>query len=123
MIQVWTFNVLTMRSRGQTEKSQNGQKQHRTKGPKDKIKSGQNPQKRKYFNTSTISRCTIHDHMIQVWTINVLAMRSRERTEKSQNGQKQHRTKGTKDKNQKRTKPPKKRKYFNTSTISRCTIP
>ena len=43
-----------MRSRGRTEKSQNGQKHHRTKAPKDKNQSGQNLQKRKYFNTPTI---------------------------------------------------------------------
>ena len=48
-----------------------------------------------------------HDHMIQVWTINGLAMPSRGWTEKSQNGKKQHRTNSPKDKNQKRTKPPK----------------
>ena len=54
MIQVWTINILVMWSCGQTEKSQNGQKHYRTTAPKDKNQSGQNPQKRKYFNTSTI---------------------------------------------------------------------
>ena len=54
MIQVWTINILVMRSHGQTEKSQNGQKHHRPKAPKDKNQRGQNPQKRKYFNTPTI---------------------------------------------------------------------
>ena len=88
MIQVWTINVLAMRSRGQTEKSQNGQKQHRTKGPKDKIKSGQNPQRGNILIHQRYQGVRSHDHMIQVWTINVLAMRSRGRTEKSQNGQK-----------------------------------
>ena len=54
MIQVWIVNILVMRLRGQTEKSQNGQKHHRTKAPQDKNQSGQNPQKKKYFNTPTI---------------------------------------------------------------------
>ena len=38
--------------------------------------------------------------MIQGWTINILVMRSRGRTEKSKNGQKRHRTKAPKDKTQ-----------------------
>ena len=37
--------------------------------------------------------------MIQVWTINILVMPSRGRTEKSKNGQKHHRTKAPKDQN------------------------
>ena len=61
MIQVWTINILVMRSRMFTEKSQNGQKHHRTKAPKDKNQSEQNPQKRKYFNTPTIK---VYDPMI-----------------------------------------------------------
>ena len=40
------------------------------------------------------------DHMIQVWTINILVNRTRGRTEKSQNEQKHHRTTAEKDKNQ-----------------------
>ena len=51
---VWTINTLVMRSCGQTEKSQNGQKHDRTKAPKGKKQSGQNPQKRECFNTPTI---------------------------------------------------------------------
>ena len=54
--------------------------------------------------------------MIQGWTINILVMRSRDRTEKSKNGQKRHKTKAPKDKTQSRQKP-QKRKYFNTPTI------
>ena len=54
MIQVWTINILVIRSHGRTEKRKNGQKHHRTKAAKDKNQSGQNPQKRKYFNTITI---------------------------------------------------------------------
>ena len=61
MIQVWTINILVMRSCGWTEKSQNGLKHHRTKVPNDKTQSGQNPQKRKYFNTPTIK---VYDPMI-----------------------------------------------------------
>ena len=61
MIQVWTINILVMRSHGRTEKIQNGQKHRRTKDPKDKPQSGQNPQKRKYFNSPTIM---VYDHMI-----------------------------------------------------------
>ena len=38
--------------------------------------------------------------MIQVWTINILVMPSRGRTEKSKNRQKHHRTNGQKDQNQ-----------------------
>ena len=54
MMQVWTINILVMRSRGRREKRRNGQKHHRTKATKDKNQSGQNPQKRKYVNTPTI---------------------------------------------------------------------
>ena len=53
MIQVWTINILIMRSRLRIEKRRNGQKHHRTKATKDKNQSWQNPQKRKYFNTPT----------------------------------------------------------------------
>ena len=126
MIQVWSINVLVMRSRGRTEKSQNGQKQHRTKGLKDKNQNGQNP-KRWNILIWQQSRCTIpHDtgtwYMIQVRTINVLVVRSRGRTEKSQNGQKQHITKGPKDKNQSGQKPPKRGNVL-IQQQSRCTIP
>ena len=63
MIQVWTINILVMRSRGRIEKSQNGQKHHRTKASKDKNQTLQNPEKRKYFNTPTIK---VYDLMI-IW--------------------------------------------------------
>ena len=49
--------------------------------------------------------------MIQGWTINILVIRSRGRTEKSKNGQKPQRIKLKAD------KTIKKRKYFNTPTI------
>ena len=54
MIQVWTINILVLWSRERREKSRNGQKQYRTKQPKDTNDRGQNPQKRKYINTPTI---------------------------------------------------------------------
>ena len=104
MIRVWTINILIMRSRVRTEKSQNGQKHHRTTAPKDKNQGGQNPQKMQIFCYSNHQGARFHfwscDHMIQVWTINILVMRSRGLTEKSQNLQKHHRTTDTKDKNQ-----------------------
>ena len=59
MIQVWTINILVMRSRGRREKSKNGQKQHRTKAPKDKNQSGQNPQIWEKILILQQSRCTI----------------------------------------------------------------
>ena len=54
MIQVWTIKIFVMRSRLWIEKSLNGQQQNRTKAAKNKNQRGQNPQKRKYFNTPTI---------------------------------------------------------------------
>ena len=78
MTQVWTINILVMRSRGRTEKRQNGQKHHRTIDPKDKNQGGQNPQKMKIFYYSKYQGVRSHlwscDHMIQVWTINILVM-------------------------------------------------
>ena len=59
MIQVRTINVLIMWSYGWTEKSQNGQKQHITKGPKDKNQSGQKPPKGGNILIQQESRCTI----------------------------------------------------------------
>ena len=47
--------------------------------------------------------------MIQGWTINILIMRSRGRTEKSKNGQKRHRTKARKDKTQSGQSPQKEK--------------
>ena len=120
MIQVWTINILVMWSRGWTEKSQNGQNHHRTTAPKDKNQCGQNIKKMKIFFYSNHQGARSHfwscDHMIQVWTINILVTRSRGRTEKRQNGQKHHRTTAPKDKNQ-ADKNPKRCKYFATKTI------
>ena len=107
-----------MRSRGRTEKSKNGQKHHRTKEPKDQNQSGQNPQKWENILILQQSRCTrSNDHLIQVWTINILIMRSCGRTEKSKNGQKHNKTKEPKNQKQSGQTPPKMRKYFNTPTI------
>ena len=61
MIQVWTINIFLIRSWWGTEKSENGQKHHRTKAPKDKNQIGQSNQKRKYFNTVTTK---VYDPMI-----------------------------------------------------------
>ena len=92
------------------DKSTIGQKPQRIKI------SEQNQQKRKYFNTPIIKVVLSHDHKIQVWTINILVMRSRGRTENSQHGQKHHSTIVPKDKNQSGQNS-QKGKYFNTPTI------
>ena len=80
-IQVWTINILVTRPCGWTEKSQNGQKHHRTTAPKDKNQCGQDIQKMKIFFYSNHQGARSHfwscDHMIQVFTINILVMRSR----------------------------------------------
>ena len=60
--------------------------------------------------------------MIQVWTINILVMPSRGRTEKSKNGQKHHRTKAPKDQNQGGQNPQKWENILRLQQ-SRCTIP
>ena len=116
MIQVCTINILVMISRGRTEKSKNGQKHQRSKEAKDQNQGGQNPQKWENILRLQQQGVRSHDHMIQVWTINILVMPSRGRTEKSKKGQKHHRLipKGSESR---RTKPPKMRKYFKTSTI------
>ena len=59
--------------------------------------------------------------MIQVWTINILVMPSRVRTEKSKNGQKYHRTKAPKDQNQGGQNPQKWENILRLQQ-SRCTI-
>ena len=66
MIQVWTINILVMRSRGRTEKRKNGQKHHRTTAPKDKNQGGQNPQKMKifYYSNHQGVRYPISGHVI-----------------------------------------------------------
>ena len=112
-----------MRSRGRTEKSENGQKQNSTKSKKgSESKRTKPPKMRKYFNTPTIKVTRTDDHMIQVWIIHILVMRSRGRTEKSKNGQKRHRTKAGICQNQSGQNP---QKWENILILqqSRCTIP
>ena len=60
--------------------------------------------------------------MIQVWTINILVVPSRGRTEKSKNGQKHHRTKPPKYQNQGGQKPQKWENILRLQQ-SRCMIP
>ena len=109
-----------MRSRGRTEKSRNGQKHHRTKAQKDKNESRQNPQKTKYFNTSTIKVYNpISVHVITWCRCLQSTFSSCDHVciqRKAEKGQKHHRTKATKDKTQSGQNP-QKRKYFNTPTI------
>ena len=50
---------------GGQRKAKKDKKHHRTKEPKDKTLIGQNPQKRKYFNTPTIK---VYDPMITWYT-------------------------------------------------------
>ena len=52
------------------------------------------------------------DHMIQVWTITILVMWTRGRTEKSQNEQKHHRTTAPGDKNQGGQNPQKMKIFY-----------
>ena len=108
------------RSCGRTEKSQNGQKHHRTTAIKDKNQGWQNPQNMKIFYYSNHQGVRSHlwscDHMIQVWTINILIMRSQGWTEKAKMdkstiGQQPQRIKIKAD------KTPKRWKYFTTPTI------
>ena len=113
-----TFSSL--RSRGRTEKRKNGQKHHRTKAPKDKKSKRTKPKKRENIYTPTIK---VYDPIsVDVITLyrcgqsTFLVIQSRMLTEKSQNGQKQNRTKAPKDKNQSGQNQ-QKRKYFNTPTI------
>ena len=102
------------------KKSEKEQKHHRTTAPKDKNQGVQDPQNGQIFYYSNHQGARSHfwscDHMIQVWTINILVMRSRGRTEKSQNEQKHHRTTAKNYKNQGRQNP-KRCKYFTTPTI------
>ena len=60
--------------------------------------------------------------MIQGWTINILIMPSRGRTEKSKNGQKHHRTKAPKDQHQGGQNPQKWENILRLQQ-SMCTIP
>ena len=122
LIQVWTINILVMRSHGRTEKSKNGQKHHRTKEPKDQNQSGQNPQKWENILILQQSRRTIkwshdtgvdnqHFHHAITWA-----------DRESKNGQKHHRTKAPKDQNQSGQNPRKWEKNLKLQQ-SRCTIP
>ena len=76
----------------------------------------------KIFYDSNNQGVRSNDHMIQVWTINILVIPSRGRTEKSKNGQKHHRTKAPKDQNQGGQNPPKWENILRLKQ-TRCTIP
>ena len=108
-------------SRGRTEKSPNGQKHHRTKAPKDKNQSGQNPQKRRYFSMITIKVYNhISGHVITITTgednqHHVDAQRKAP-MDKSTIGQKPQRIKIKADKTNKRGN-------ILVRQQSRCTIP
>ena len=121
MIHLWKINILVMPSRERTEKSQNGQKHHRTKDPKYKNQSRQNPQKRKYFNTPTIK---VYDPMITWYTCGKSTFSScdhvsgqrKAKMDKSRIGQKIQRIKIKADKTP-------KRENILILQQSRCTIP
>ena len=111
---------------GGQRKDKNWQKHHRTIAPKDKNQGGQNPQKMKifYYSRNQGVRYPISHHMIQVWTINILVMRSRHvgrqrkaKMNKSTILQQHQRIKIKAD------KTPKRWKYFTTPTIKVCDIP
>ena len=121
MIQLWTINILVMRSRGRTENNQNGQKHHRTKAINYKNQNGQNPQKRKYFNTPTMK---VYDPMITWYrcgqstfsSCDHLGGQRKAKMDKSTIGQKYQRIKMKADKT-------KKRENILILQQSRCTIP
>ena len=103
------------------------------KAKMDKSATGQKPQgsesrqikptkMRKYFKDSNNQGIRSHDHMIQVWTINILVMPSRGHTEKSKNQKKHHRTKAPKDQNQGGQNPEKGENILRLQQ-SRRTIP
>ena len=89
------------------------EKQKWTKAPQNesqkriRIKAEKTPKNEKIFEYSNNQGARSHDHMIQVWTINILIMQSRGRTEKSKNGQKRNRTKTRKGQNQSGKNPQK----------------
>ena len=68
------------------------EKQKWTKAPQDERTKGSEsrrtkpPKNEKIFQDSNNQGVRSHDHMIQVWTINILVMPSRGYTEKSKNG-------------------------------------
>ena len=113
----WIINILVMRSRGQTEKSKNGQKHHRTEAPKDQNQSGQKPQKWENILILQQSRCTIpwsHDTGVDnQHSRHAITWADREK----QKWTKAPQDEGTKGSESKRTKPPKIRKYFNTPSV------
>ena len=120
MIQVWTINILVMRSRGRTEKRQNEKKHHRTTEPKDKNQGGQNPQKIQIFTTPTIKvHDKISDHVITWYrcgqstfsSLGHVGGQRKAKMDKSTIGQQPQRIKIKAD------KTPKRCKYFNTPTI------
>ena len=121
MIHLWKINILVMPSRERTQKSQNGHKHHRTKDPKDKNQSRQNPQKRKYFNTPTIK---VYDFMITWYKCGQSTFSScdhvggqrKAKMDKSTIGQKPQRIKLKADKTP-------KRENILILQQSRCTIP
>ena len=121
MIPVYTINILAMRSRGGQRKSKMDKSAIGRKPQRIRIKADKTPQNEKIFYYSKNQGLQSNDHMIKVWTINILIMRSRGRTEKSKNGQKHHRTKAPKDQNQSGQNP---QKWENILILqqSRCTV-
>ena len=104
-------HVATQR-KAKMDKSTIGRKPQRIR-----IKADKTTKNEKMFQDTNNQPVRSYDHMKQVWTINILVMPSHGGTEKSQNGQKHHRTKSPKGSGSRRTKPPKMRKYFKTPTI------
>ena len=104
LMQVWTITILVMWSLGRQRKAKMNKSTIGQQSHLIKIKADKTNKRWKYF-TFQPSRCTIShlwscDHMIQVWTINILVMRTRGRTEKRKNEQKHRRTTAPGDKNQ-----------------------
>ena len=95
---------------------QNGQKHDRTKAPKDKNQSGQNPQKRQYFSTPTIKVYNqISGHVITITPgVDIqhhVGAQRKAPMDKSTIGQKPQSIKVKAD------KTPQERQYFSTITI------
>ena len=99
------------------DKSTTGRKPQRIN-----IKADKTPKNEKIFKDSNNQGVWSHDHMIQVWTINILVMPSHGRKEKRKNGQKHHRTKPPKDQNQGGQNPQKWENILRLQQ-SRWTIP
>ena len=114
--QVWTINITWAH-----REKENGQKHHRTKSPKDKNQSGQNPQKRQYFSKPTIKVYNpISGHVITITTFvdnqHHVGAQRRAQMDKSTIGQKPQRIKIKADKTPKRGN-------ILVRQQSRCTIP